>query len=251
MPTLPTLARPALAAGLAAILAFLPAPSATRADDAKSADGFISLFNGKDLTGWKIHPKANTGAFAEIIEVKDGDKLAGYNARTKSGKIETLWRVENGLLIGSGPSSHLFSERDDYTDLHYRVEAKINDRGNSGMYFHTKFEGGFPPGYEVQINATGGDAIKTGSLYPDGRTKLRDFKDKICVMNVAAHKPDEFFVQEAIVTGNRVVIKVNGKQTVDFTDPNNTFPKGHFALQGHDPGTVVTFKRVEYKPLTK
>ena len=251
MPTLPTLARPALAAGFAALLALLPAASATRADDAKSADGFIALFNGKDLTGWKIHPKANTGAFAEILEVKDGDKLAGYSARTKSGKTEKLWRVENGLLVGSGPASHLFSEQGDFTDLHMRVEAKINDGGNSGMYFRTQFAGGFPPGYEVQINATHGDAVKTGSLYPDSRTKLGQFKDKIAVMNVAAHKPDEFFVQEAIVTGSRIVVKVNGKQTVDFTDPNSTYTKGHFALQGHDPGTVVTFKRVEYKPLTK
>ena len=127
----------------------------------------------------------------------------------------------------------------------------INDKGNSGQYFRAKFEGGFPPGYEVQINATGGDAIKTGSLYPDGRTKLKDHKKEICVMNTAAHKPGEFFTQEVTAVGNKITIKVNGKVTVEFTDPDSTYLKGHFALQGHDPGTVVTFKKVEYKPLTK
>ena len=42
-----------------------------------------------------------------------------------------------------------------------------------------------------------------------------------------------------------------GKKTVDFTDPNATYTKGHFALQWHDPGTVVTFKKIEFKNLAK
>jgi hypothetical protein len=37
----------------------------------------------------------------------------------------------------------------------------------------------------------------------------------------------------------------NGKTTVDYVDEKNTFSKGHFALQGHDPGTVVKFRKVE------
>src|SRR5919204_474003 len=66
--------------------------------DARTAPGnFVPLFNGKDLTGWKTHPD------------QPGD-----------------WRVENGVLIGRGPLSHLFSERGDYENFHLRVEAKIN-----------------------------------------------------------------------------------------------------------------------------
>jgi hypothetical protein len=45
--------------------------------------------------------------------------------------------------------------------------------------------------------------------------------------------------------GNYIVIKVNVKMTVDYYDDQNTFTKGHFALQGHDPGTVVKFRKVE------
>ncbi len=101
------------------------------------ADEWVQLFNGKDLTGWKIHPNAN-GAFAEIVTVKDGDKVTGFDAKLKKdGSTVHLWRVEDGILIGSGPSSHLFSERDDYTDFEYRVEAMINDHGNSWQYFRT------------------------------------------------------------------------------------------------------------------
>jgi hypothetical protein len=38
---------------------------------------------------------------------------------------------------------------------------------------------------------------------------------------------------------------VNGKQTVEFIDKKNTYTKGHFALQQHDPGTVVKFRKIE------
>jgi 3-keto-disaccharide hydrolase len=213
------------------------------------ADDWVKLFNGSDLTGWKIPPKTNND-FTEIIPVKSNDgKVTGYDAKLKDGKTVHLWRVEDGILIGSGPHSHLFTERGDYTDFEYKVVAMINDHGNSGQYFRTKFEGGFPRGYEAQIDATHADKIRTGSLYPDGRTNLGKYRDQICVMNTAPHKPNEWFTQEVTAKGNHIVIKVNGKVTVDFMDPDNTYTKGHFALQGHDPGTVVKFKSVEVKEL--
>src|SRR5262245_35457216 len=106
---------------VAALLAALVAPAA--GDD--KSDGWVQLFNGKDLTGWKTHPDS------------PGD-----------------WKVEDGILVGRGKASHLFSDRGDYKDFHFRIEAKINDKGNSGQYFRTKFEKGFPTGWEAQINAT-------------------------------------------------------------------------------------------------
>ena len=226
---------------------FVISNSAVRGDE-KSEAGWTQLFNGKDLTGWKIHPKPG-GDIAEVINVEKDGKTIGFDAKLKNGKTTHLWRVEDGVLIGSGPSSHLFSERDDYVNFQYRVEAKINDKGNSGQYFRTKFGPGFPSGYEAQINATHGDPVRTGSLYPDGRTKLKDYRKEICVLNTAPHLPDEWFTQEVTAIGDHITIKVNGKTTIDWKDPNNTFTKGHFALQGHDPGTVVTFKKIEVKEL--
>jgi hypothetical protein len=225
--------------------------SQTSVSQEKKDDGFVQLFNGKDLTGWKIHPKAN-GAFAEIIEVKNDDgKLIGYDAKLKNAKDGDkpvhLWRVEDGMLIGSGPSSHLFSERDDYQNFIFRIEAKINDKGNSGQYFRTAFGGGFPSGYEAQINATHGDPVKTGSLYPAGG--LGKYREMITILNEAPHKPDEFFTQEVKAVDDTITISVNGKQTIEFKDPDFRFKKGHFALQGHDPGTVVAFKKIEVKEL--
>jgi len=62
-------------------------------------------------------------------------------------------------------------------------------------------------------------------------------------------KPDEWFTQEVTAVGNHIIIKVNGKTTVDFVDKKNTYTKGHFALQQHDPGTVVMFRKIEVKEL--
>ena len=212
------------------------------------ADDFVQLFNGKDLTGWKIHPKPG-GNIAEVITVEKDGKVVGYDAKLKDGKTTHLWRVEDGILIGSGPASHLFSERDDYTNFVYRVEALIKDKGNSGQYFRTAYGPGFPKGYEAQINATHRDQIRTGSLYPSFGKLSDDDKKKILVMNNAPHKADEWFTQEVTAIGAKITIKVNGKTTVDWEDPNSTYTKGHFALQGHDPGTVVHFKKIEVKEL--
>ncbi len=181
-------------------------------------EGFVPLFNGKDLTGWKVHP-AGTGN----------------------------WKVEDGAVCGSGPASHLFSERGDYRDFHLRAECKINHTGNSGVYFRAQFGPGFPRGYEAQINATHRDLAKTGSLYPDGREK--DMHIETNLIRVAPHKPDEWFTLEVICVGAKVTILVNGKKTAEWTDPKHRFREGHFALQQHHPGSVVQFRRIEVKEL--
>ncbi len=228
---------------LLALSLALAIPAASRADD----EGWVQLFNGKDLTGWKM--VSNPGGGIKDLKKKEVDgKVMAYEA-TVGGKTVALWRVEDGTIVGGGPASHLFSERGEYTDFHYRVEAKINDKGNSGQYFRAKFEGGFPLGYEAQINATHSDPIRTGSLYPDYRTPLTKVKDKITVMNTAPHKADEWFTQEVIAVGPKITILVNGKKTIEWVDPEARYKKGHFALQAHDPGSVMSFRKIEVKEL--
>jgi hypothetical protein len=231
-----------------AAAAMLAAPAAM-ADDQKTEDGWIQLFNGKDLTGWKMYDPPS-GQFTGVTAKKNSDgKVIAYVGKVKDGKEITLWRVENGTIIGGGPASHLFSEVE-ADNFHYRVEAKINDKGNSGQYFRTAFGPGFPKGYEAQINATHADRVKTGSLY--AADKLAPYKKDIVVMDNAPNKPDEFFTQEVIADGDTITIIVNGKTTLDhWKDPTKSYTKGHFALQAHDPGSVMTFRKVEYKPIKK
>src|SRR5262245_33623429 len=200
-----------LFAVLAVTLACLVGP-AFSADD--KDEGWVQLFNGKDLTGWKTHPKA-------------------------PGK----WVVEKGILMDRGKNvSHLFSERGDFTDFHFRIEAKISDKGNSGQYFRTAFGPGYPKGYEAQINSTFPDPQKTGSLY------------NFVLVRKMLVPPDTWFTQEVIAKGNHIVIKVNGVTTVDYTDFENTFTKGHFALQQHGPAkdgpeSVLHVRKIEVKEL--
>ena len=106
------------------------------------------------------------------------------------------------------------------------------------MYFRTKKEGGFPRGYEAQISSTHRDPVKTGSLY--NHFKVRE----ILV------PPDTWFTQEVEVVGDHIVIKVNGKTTVDYKDTNNTYSEGHFAFQHHDPSCKVLIRKIEIKELS-
>ena len=158
---------------------------------AKDDGEWIQLFNGKDLKGWKTHSK-NPGK----------------------------WRVEGGILISAGKEvSHLFSDRDDYQDFHYRIEAKISDKGNSGQLFRATFAPGYPAGYEAQINSTfPTDPVRTGSLYPAFDAKLSADQQAKIIVKDQLHKPDEWFIQEVIIRGNHIIIKVNDKTTVDFVD---------------------------------
>ena len=52
-----------------------------------------------------------------------------------------------------------------------------------------------------------------------------------------------------ICVGPKITILVNGKKTVEWTDPKNRFKTGHFALQQHDPGSVVQFRKIEVMEL--
>ena len=169
---------------------------------------WVALFNGKDLTGWKTHPD---------------DKAK--------------WEVVDGLIVGTGNAGHLFSERGNYKNFRFKMEVSISDKGNSGQYFRSKFAKAFPKGLEAQINSTGGDKVRTGSLY--------NVKDSLVYEQLV--KPDTFFTQEVLAEGDHVVIKVNGKVTVD-TKLTGDFAKlveGHFAIQQHDPGSTVKVKKVE------
>jgi serine/threonine protein kinase len=181
-------------------------------------DGWVQLFNGKDLIGWKVHHD------------QPGD-----------------WRIMYGWLVGSaGKPSHLFTERGDYENFHFRVEAKINAGGDSGQFFRCEYglnspisKQQTPLGYEANISFL--NKYNTGSLWGVDWPPIGPKDNPIA--------PDTWFTQEVIARGNHIVIKVNGKTTVDFVDPNHRYRRGHLALQAWALGTVVYFRKVEIKEL--
>src|SRR6188768_1299718 len=78
-------------------------------------------------------PVAHTvAADAEWMPLFDGKTLEGWE---KVGKPESVWEVKDGAISGSGAASMLVCTKGSYKNFRYRAEIKINDGGNSGLYF--------------------------------------------------------------------------------------------------------------------
>ena len=188
----------------------------------KKEKGFVSLFDGKTFTGWKVneeHP--------------------------------ATFSIEDGMIKVAGDRTHLFYEgavaNHDFKNFELKLKAKTMPGSNSGIFIHTIYQAkGWPnKGYEVQVNQTHDDWRKTGSLY-----SFSDVKENLV-------KDNEWYDYDITVKGKHIVIKVNDKVAVDYTEPD-TLPadrgerhlsSGTFALQGHDPKSVVYFKDIEVKVL--
>ncbi len=177
---------------------------------------WTSLFNGENLTGWKTHPD------------QPGD-----------------WKVADGILVGSGRPSFLFSERGDYEDFHLLAEIKLNKGGNSGVFFRAGFGlprkpawgTNTPEGYEAEVFHEP-STCQTGSV-----VHFQDFQGTLS-------KPDEWFKLEIIAERDHIRVKVNGTTASDFVDRAGTYAKGHIALQMHFGGlTVVQFRKIEIMEL--
>jgi hypothetical protein len=214
------------------LLALLSLAIVIRAADEKptsdaakpDAEGFITLFDGKTLDGWKANENTDT------------------------------FKLKDGVLVVKGPRAHLFYtgpvQNHDFKNFHLRVEALTKPKANSGIYFHTKYQDeGWPAqGFEAQVNQTQSDAKKTGGLY--------GVKD---VMNQSPVRDNEWYTYDIIVKDKTVTIQIDGKTTAEWTQPEDWKPpqnmpgrklgSGTFAIQGHDPESEAHFKSVKVKVL--
>jgi formylglycine-generating enzyme required for sulfatase activity/predicted Ser/Thr protein kinase len=174
-------------------------------------EGFVPLFNGKDLSGWKVG-KFNPGN----------------------------WRVEHGVLVGSkSPFGFIHTVRDDFTDFHLRVEARLNDGGNGGVI--VRGNNAFY-GYEADLNNprdTGSN--RTGTLWTQRET-LVGFLEPLV-------PPGEWFTLDVIAEGNHIVVQVNGRTTADYTDEKQRSSRGNINMQQAHEETVVEFRKIEIKEL--
>jgi opacity protein-like surface antigen len=208
-------------------------------------DGWKSLFNGNDLTGWKSNEE-----------------------------VPGVFSVVDGQLKVSGGRAHLFYVGENgeakFQSFELKLKVKTTAGSNSGVYIHTKYQDkGWPDaGYECQVNSTHTDPKKTGSLYgvinilallegqkePEGGKHIK--------VPLAPSKDDEWFDYHIKVEGKHITLKVNGETTVDFTEPEGWDPakelknmpgrkltEGTIALQGHDPKSTVFYKDIFLKPI--
>jgi len=200
-----------------------PAPPATKIEG-----GYTSLFNGKDLTGWRV------GGPAQTFSVQNGAIAAHGATGTACGGC--------GHLFYDGPvQNHQFRNFD------LRLDVMARNRSNGGVYILTEFlETGFPAkGFEVQVNNSHTDRIRTGSLY------------HVVDLSHIPAKDGEWFPMEIQVKGDTITIWVKGNQVVQWTQPadwngaydtpGRKIAPGTFAFQAHDPNSYTYYANIRVK----
>ena len=179
-----------------------------------------SLFNGKDLSGWK-----------EIGHEK--------------------WVVEDSAIYGEGVTNeygYLATEKK-YKDFHLFLRFKCEASGNSGVYLHTEFEPGTPTitqGRQIEIARAVGH--HTGGIYGDGKGWIVWPAPELETV-IRSDDWNEMLIK---VEGHRYITVLNGVQMIDFTYPSPSATEGVIALQLHSGGQGrMRFKDIWIRDLSK
>jgi len=198
--------------------------------------GFESMFNGKDLTGWK-------GLVANPIARSKMSPEELLNAEAEAnGKAKNDWVVDNGLLIFTGHGDNLCTVKK-YGDFEMYVDWKITEKGDAGIYLR-----GSP---QVQIWDTSrrevGAQVGSGGLY---NNKTNESKPTV----VADNPIKEWNNFHIIMKGDRVTVFLNGIKVTDnvvlenYWDRNiPIFVKEQIELQAH--GTYVAYRNLYIREL--
>lgn len=178
------------------------------------SQGWVSLFDGKSLDGWKVNENPST------------------------------FSVSEGMIVVFGDRAHLFYvgpvNNHNFNNFEFKANVMTTPGSNSGMYIQTEYqETGWPSkGYEIQVNNSHTDWRRTASIYA-----IQDVKDQLV-------KDNEWFTQHIIVQGKKITVKVNDKIVNEYTEGEpGKLNGGTFALQGHDPKSKVFYKDVMVKIL--
>lgn len=198
----------------------------------ETAKGWLLLFDGRSLEGWRASESASS------------------------------FRVEDGAIVAEGARSHLYYTGPvaggKFVDFEFSAEVKTSPGANSGVYFHTRWqEEGWPAlGYEVQINnsdppgnASPANASRTGSLWG-----VADLAQTVV--------PDEeWFTLGIRVKGRNIVTTINGESIVDYTEPmvmvrpehlaGKALSSGTLALQAADPASRTLFRSIKVRTLVE
>jgi len=206
----------------------------------KPPKGFVALFNGKDLTGWKgllKGPYDNPSRRAELSpdKLKELQKEADDNMRAN-------WKVADGALVFSGKGRSLCTAKD-YGDFEMLVDWKILKNGDSGIYLR-----GAP---QVQIWDTDrpNAGVGSGGLYNNQKNPSKPTKK--------ADKPvGEWNRFRIFMIGEKVTVWLNGQIVVDNVIMENywdrsipIYPTGQIELQNH--GNTLYFRNIYIREIPR
>lgn len=210
--------------------------SASRLQEISTDYGYISLFNGKDLTGWK-------GLVANPIARKKmhPDSLAAAQAKANQNMVND-WVVKDGLLIFTGHGENLATEKN-YRNIELWVDWKITEKGDAGIYLR-----GSP---QVQIWDTSrkevGAQVGSGGLYNNTTHPSKP-------VQVADNPIGTWNTFRIIMKGEKVTVYLNGIKVTDEVTLENywdrkqpIFPEEQIELQAH--GTYVAYRNIYLRPL--
>ena len=182
-----------------------------------------------------------------FVPLMDGTTFTGWKAATEN---PATWKIEEGAFVTRGPRNHLYyvGEEKPFRNFELKVEVMTEPGANGGIYFHTQYQATDWPraGFETQVNISHSDWIRTGSVYGVANTGLVSAQD------------GRWWTQHIIVQGNTVTVKIDGKIVVQYVEPAGAQPgatfkrklgEGTFALQAHDPKSVVRYRNIRVKRL--
>ena len=225
-----------LVLGAAASVIVLPCSS--HAADNTPPPGFVALFNGKDLTGWKglLEPPLDNPA----MRAKATPEQLAKAQKEADRVMRDGWRVEDGALVFNGKGRSLCTAKD-YGDFEMYVDWKILPDGDSGVYLR-----GTP---QVQIWDSNHWKIGSGGLYNNKKNPSQPTK--------IADKPigqwNTFYIK---MVGDKVSLKLNGELVVDnvvlenYWEPDKpVYPSGQIELQNH--GNTLWFKNIYLREIPR
>lgn len=193
---------------------FLLLSVALAASPAVAEEGWIEMFNGRDLSGWKLN---------------EGDGI----------------KAEEGMIVIRGERAHLFYTEREFKDFVFEADVKTTPGSNSGIYFHTAYQDdGWPAkGHEIQVNISHTDPVKSGSLY--NRVKLfsvpaKDNEWYRCRVTVKG---------KTVRTEINDKVLYEYVEPPGVSEEPQIGEGGLMALQAHDPKSVVYYRNLRIKPL--
>ncbi|MBD3378465.1 DUF1080 domain-containing protein [candidate division KSB1 bacterium] len=201
---------------------------------ANTNNHWISLFNGKDLTGWKAN------CCPESFTVVDGAIRAHCTSDSVRSHLFYVGEDENELVR--------------FKDFELIAIAKGEPNSNSGIFFHTDYserddKKHLYKGYEIQLNSSKKEKRKTGSLYA------------IVDLDETPVDDTQWFEVHLIVKGKNIQVNLDGQNIIDYTEPENPArppnrtgrvldPQGGaIALQAHDANSTWYFKEIRIRPI--
>jgi hypothetical protein len=194
-------------------------------------EGFKSMFNGKDLTGW--HGLVEN----PIARAKMKPSDLAKKQIIADQKVAVNWSVKDGCISFTGSGDNLCSV-EEYGDFEMLADWKISKAGDSGIYLR-----GTP---QVQIWDTSrvevGAQVGSGGLYNNQTNPSKPLK-------VADNPVGDWNTFRIVMIGEKVSVWLNGELVVDNVTLENywdrnlpIFPKGSIELQAH--GTDLAFRDI-------